>query len=101
MDTEMKTKLINENIEVIEANDGSLTIQNTRTRAVSEFDDRGSPAAYESLKGVLAGDDMSDWDTGESGFISAEDLAKHTSGGGLRLWGEEEIREQLAETKGA
>lgn len=88
---------MNKKIEVIEDNAGGITIQNTATKAVAEFDDRGSPAAYEALKAVLEGADMSDWDTEESGFISAEDLAKHTPGVALRLWDEVQIREHVGD----
>lgn len=86
---------MNKNIQVIEANDGTLTIQNTATFEVAIFKDKQSRFACENLKAVLEGSDMGDWDTFHEGFITDQTLAKWTPGGGLKLWSEQDIEVHL------
>lgn len=85
------------NIEIIEDNAGGLTIQNIETKGVANFAHKSDQAALDSLKAILEGDDMSGWDLSDPEcYITDEHYQKSASSGGLRIWGEEEIREHLA-----
>ena len=82
---------MNTNIEIIEDNAGGLTIQNTATRAVANFGHKSQ--AVDSLKSILDGEDMSDWDLSEPEcYIDDEEYLKHATGGGYRRWDESTVR---------
>jgi len=84
------------NIEIIEDNSGSLTIQNAATKAVANFGHKSQ--AVDSLKSILAGEDMSNWDLSEpEGYINDEEYSKHAHNGGYRLWDESAVRDFVAE----
>jgi hypothetical protein len=79
-------------IEIIEDNAGGLTIQNTATKAVAYFADKSQ--AIDSIKDILAGGDMSGWDTSDAEYyISDEDYNKQAPNGGYRMWDDAEARE--------
>lgn len=83
---------MNSNIEIIEDNAGGLTIQNTATKAVANFAHKSQ--AVDSLKSILEGEDMSNWDLSEPEcYISDEEFAQHQPSGGYRLWDEAETKE--------
>ena len=86
------TNTVNTNIEIIEDNAGGLTIQNTATKAVANFGHKSQ--AVDSLKSILEGEDMSNWDLSEAEcYIDDEEYSKHASSGGYRLWDESTVRE--------
>jgi hypothetical protein len=85
---------MNSNVQVIEGNDGNLTIQNTDTEAVAHFGNKNEAVA--SLIEVLTGADMSDWNTVAAGYISKSELSKHVASGGYKMWDENDIRAFLA-----
>lgn len=83
-------------IRVIEDNGGGLTIQNTETKKVANFVHKSDQAALDSLKAILDGDDMSNWDLSDPRcYITDEEYQAHASSGAYRTWDEEEIREYL------
>lgn len=85
-------------IEVIEDNAGGLTIQNTQSRAIANFGHKSEAAAVESLKTILAGADMSDWDLSDPALYITDDqfeAAKARTPGALYKWSEEEIRTHI------
>jgi len=86
-------------IEIIEDNAGGLTIQNTESKDVAYFDHKSDQAALDSLRAIIAGDDMSGWDLSDPEcYISDQEYLKHASSGGYRTWDEDDIREHIDQT---
>ena len=84
---------MNMNIEIIQDNAGGFTIQNTASNAVAYF--QCLQYAADSLRAVLAGDDMSGWDLSDPEYFIADEVFDYYRDSGMRLMTEAEIVELL------
>lgn len=88
---------MNQSIQVIEDNTGAITIQSSDTAQGLRFDHKSSLPALDSLKAVLEGSAMRDWDEADHfQFISPGEFERHSESAGFILWDECDIRSHIA-----
>ena len=88
-------------IEILENNDGSLIIQEgypTNNFVGYYFPDKRDPNTVENLRQIATGiADLSNWEGGErKHYVTDEEYSALSEGGGIRLWGEDDLANALA-----
>tara|TARA_R110000824_G_C15034164_1_gene659705 strand:+ start:590 stop:856 length:267 start_codon:yes stop_codon:yes gene_type:complete len=86
------------NIEILENNDGSLNIQDRETKIAYYFSDKRDENTVAHLKLIANGPtDLSEWDGGpRQYYVTDDEYCALSEGGGIRLWGPDDIADAIA-----
>lgn len=89
---------MNQTIEILENNDGSLIIQDRETKIAYYFSDKRAENTVEHLKLIANGPtDLSEWDGGpRQYYVTDDDYSSLSEGGGIRLWREDDLADAIA-----
>tara|TARA_R110000824_G_scaffold45047_4_gene130631 strand:+ start:3031 stop:3300 length:270 start_codon:yes stop_codon:yes gene_type:complete len=85
----------NDKIEVIEHNDGSLTVQNIMTLEAFGFPDKDSRPTLDALEQIHEGSLLADWEGDVTKFIT-DAAYMYADGGAMKLWHDEDLENAIA-----
>ena len=85
----------NDKIEVIEHNDGSLTVQNIMTLEAYLLPDSCSRPTLDALEQIHEGSVLDDWEGDVTKFIT-DSAYIYASAGTMKLWHDEDLENAIA-----